>query len=133
MTGVRDLVPGERFPDLSLPDSDSNVRQLTELAGRDPLLVHTYRGWFCPKERAYLRRLVDLQGDAEVAYTRFVSLSVESPAVNGAFRAGLDASSRPTLRRKRSVWCISISSCTTRRRSPTHISHDGSARPTPRS
>jgi peroxiredoxin len=91
MTGVRDLVPGERFPDLSLPDSDGNVRRLTELAGPDPLLVHTYRGWFCPKERAYLRRLVDLQGDAEVAYTRFVSPSVESPVVNGAFRAGLDA------------------------------------------
>jgi len=69
MTGVRDLVPGERSPELSLSDSDGNVRRLTELAGPDPLLVHTYRGWFCPKERAYLRPLVDLQGDAEMAYT----------------------------------------------------------------
>lgn len=91
MSGVRDLVAGQRFPDLVLPDSDGNLRRLTELAGPDPLLLHTYRGWFCPKERAYLRQLVALQDDAEVAYTRFVSLSVEPPAVNGALRAGLDA------------------------------------------
>ncbi len=38
MSGVRDLVAGRRFPDLVLPDSDGNLRQLTELAGPDPLL-----------------------------------------------------------------------------------------------
>lgn len=91
MTGVRDLGTGDRFPDLGLPDSDGNPRRLTELAGPDPLLLHTYRGWFCPKERTFLRQLVALQDEAEVAYTRFVSLSVESAEASGAFRAGLDA------------------------------------------
>ncbi len=91
MSCVRDLRPGDRFPDLTLPDSDGNLRQLTELAGPDPLLLHSYRGWFCPKERAFLRGLVALQDEAEVAYTRFVSLSVEPPATTAAFRAGLDA------------------------------------------
>lgn len=91
MSCVRDLRPGDHFPDLALPDTDGHRRQLTELAGPDPVLLHTYRGWFCPKERAFLRQLVALQEETEVAYTRFVSLSVEPPAVSGALRAGLDA------------------------------------------
>ena len=88
---MRDHGPGDAFPDLVLPDSDGHERRLSELAGGDPLLLHTYRGWFCPKERAHLRTLVRLQDDAEVAYTRFASLSVDPPEVSAAFRAGLDA------------------------------------------
>lgn len=87
--GVRDLAPGDYFPDLELSDTDGNLRRLSELAGPDPLLLHTYRGWFCPKERAFLRQLVALQDEAEVAYTRVVS--VEAPATAAAFRAGLGA------------------------------------------
>lgn len=88
---ARDLRPGDRFPDLTLPDHDGHPRHLSDLAGGDPLLLHTYRGWWCPKERAFLRRLVALQDEAEVAYTRFASLSVDAPEVAAAFRAGLDA------------------------------------------
>ncbi len=82
---------GEKFTDLELPDSDGNVRRLSELVGGDPTLLHFYRGWFCPKERQFFRLLGGLQDEAEVAYTRFVSVSVEPPAVGAAFRAGLDA------------------------------------------
>jgi peroxiredoxin len=91
VTGVRDLQPGDAFPDLELPDHDGHPRRLSELAGGDPLVLHTYRGWWCPKERAWFRHLVSLQDDAEVAYTRFASLSVDPPPVSAAFRAGLDA------------------------------------------
>jgi peroxiredoxin len=89
--GVRDLVPGNHFPDLELPDSDGHLRRLSELAGPDPLLLHTYRGWFCPKERAFFRGLIALQEDAEVAYARFVSISVDPVATTAAFRAGMGA------------------------------------------
>ena len=68
-----------------------NPRRLSDLAGGDPMLLQFFRGWWCPKERQFFRRLVDLQDDAEVAYARFVSVSVEEPAVQAAFRAGLDA------------------------------------------
>ncbi len=88
---VRDLRPGDRFPDLALPDGDGHPRTLSELAGGDPLLLHTYRGWWCPKERAFLRTLTGWQSELEVAYTRLVSVSVDPPAVVAAFRAGLDA------------------------------------------
>ena len=84
-------VPGARFPDLELPDQWGNPRCLSSLAGGDPLLVHFYRGFWCPKEQAFFRRLVRLQEEAEVAYARFVSISVDPPEVSAAFRAGLAA------------------------------------------
>jgi peroxiredoxin len=49
------------------------------------------RGWWCPKEQVFMRQLVRLQEQAEVAYTRFVSVSVDPPEVSAAFRAGVGA------------------------------------------
>lgn len=86
-----DLVPGGRFPDLALPDTDGVRRSLSELAGGDPLVLHFYRGWFCPKERGWFPELLALAERAEVAYTGIVSVSVEPPEVQAAFRAGLGA------------------------------------------
>ncbi len=74
-----------------LADHAGNERALSDLAAADPLLLQFYRGWWCPKEQAFFRKLVRLQDEAEVAYTRFVSVSVDSPAEASAFRAGLGA------------------------------------------
>jgi len=85
------LEPGRLFPDLELTDHSGNRRTLSALAAGDPLVVHCYRGWFCPKERAFFARLCQFQQELEVAYSRLVSVSVEPPEVQAAFRAGLDA------------------------------------------
>ena len=84
------LEPGATFPDLDLADHAGNARQLSDLMAGDPTVLH-FCGWWCPKEQAFLRRLVALQAEAEVSYVRFVSVSVDPPAVNAAFRAGLGA------------------------------------------
>lgn len=86
-----ELRPGGRFPDLELPDHAGNVRRLSDLAGGDPLVLQFYRGWFCPKERRFFERMLRLQDEAEVAYTRMVSVSTEPSAVQAAYRAGLGA------------------------------------------
>ncbi len=86
-----DLKTGRTFPDLELPDHAGNPRRLSELAGGDPLVLTFYRGWFCPKEQSFFRRLVAFQDELEVAYTRMVSVSVDPPEVESAFRAGLGA------------------------------------------
>jgi peroxiredoxin len=83
--------PGERFPDLDLPDHTGRARRLSELAGGDPLALFTSRGWWCPKEQRYLRELCRVQDEFEVAYARMVVLSVDPPEVQAAFRAGLGA------------------------------------------
>ena len=82
---------GEVFPDLVLADHAGNERSLSDLVAGDPAVVQTYRGWWCPKEQAFFRKLVALQDEIEVAYTRIVSISIDPPPVTAAFRAGLGA------------------------------------------
>ena len=85
------LAPGDRFPDLELPDHTGRPRLLSEIAGGDPLVLLTSRGWWCPKEQRYLRNLAALQDEFEVAYARIVVVSIDSPEVQAAFRAGVGA------------------------------------------
>jgi peroxiredoxin len=85
------LARGDTFPDFELVDHASNRRTLGELTGEDPTILQFFRGWWCPKEQAFFRRLINLQAEAEVAYSRLVSVSVDPPAVNAAFRAGIGA------------------------------------------
>jgi peroxiredoxin len=86
-----DLSAGARFPDLDLPDHTGRPRLLSEVAGGDPLALLCSRGWWCPKEQRYLRQLARVQDEFEVAYARIVVVSVDSPEVQSAFRAGLGA------------------------------------------
>ena len=86
-----DLAVGSGFPDLALPDHAGNERKLSELVADDPVLLQFYRGWWCPKEQVFFQNLVALQTEAEVAYTRFISVSVDPPEVQAAFRAGIGA------------------------------------------
>ena len=89
--GLDALTPGVTFPDLDLPDHSGRPRLLSELAGGDPLVLLTSRGWFCPKEQRHLREITALQDEFEVAYSRIVVVSVDPPAEQAAFRAGLGA------------------------------------------
>jgi len=91
MDAVGELAVGTQVPDFDLLDHAGSRRRLSELVGGDPTVLHFYRGWWCPKEQAFFRRLLALQEDAEVAYSRMVSVSVDPPEVNAAFRAGLGA------------------------------------------
>jgi peroxiredoxin len=79
------------FPDLDLPDHTGRSRFLSEIAGGDPIVLISSRGWWCPKEQRYLRELGQLQDEFEVAYAKLVVVSVDPPDVQAAFRAGLGA------------------------------------------
>jgi peroxiredoxin len=81
----------EVFPDLDLPDHTGRSRRLSEIAGGDPLILVTSRGWWCPKEQRYMRELARFQDEVEVAYTKLVVVSIDPPEVQSAFRAGLGA------------------------------------------
>jgi peroxiredoxin len=45
-----DIRPGGTFPDYTLPDHTGTQRTLSELQGRDPLILTLARGNYCPKE-----------------------------------------------------------------------------------
>ena len=61
-----DIVPGGAFPDYALPDQTGTVRRLSELQGRDPLILTLARGNYCPKEHQQhldlARAVVDPKG-----------------------------------------------------------------------
>ena len=86
-----DLVPGNPFPDLRLPDHTGAPRRLSLIADNHPLVVAFVRGWWCPKEQIRLRNLVAMQDEIQREYGRIAVITVDSPYVNGAFRAGLGA------------------------------------------
>ena len=86
-----DLSPGNRFPDLDLPDHTGRARKLSELTSGDPLALITSRGWWCPKEQRYMRELCGVQNEFEVAYSRVAVVSVDPPELQAALRAGLGA------------------------------------------
>ncbi len=86
-----DLKEGATLSDITLPDHAGSARKLADITHDHPTLLHFYRGWWCPKEQAFLRRLVQLQDEMEVAYTRIVTVSVDAPEVAAAFRAGMGA------------------------------------------
>jgi peroxiredoxin len=86
-----DLVPGNPFPDLRLPDHTARERSLSELADGQPLVLNFVRGWWCPKEQVRLRMLVSMQEAIQREYGALVAVTVDEPYVNGALRAGLGA------------------------------------------
>jgi hypothetical protein len=49
-----DLVPGNAFPDIRLPDHTGRPLVLSEIAKAQPLVLCFVRGWWCPKEQVRL-------------------------------------------------------------------------------
>jgi peroxiredoxin len=86
-----DLVPGNAFPDLRLPDHTARERSLSELADGQPLVLNFVRGWWCPKEQVRLRMLVTVQESIQREYGALAVVTIDEPYVNGALRAGLGA------------------------------------------
>jgi hypothetical protein len=65
-----DIVPGAVFPDYSLPDQTGTVRSLSEVQGRDPLILTLARGNYCPKEHQQHLELAANYPKIAVAYTQ---------------------------------------------------------------
>ncbi|MEZ4669013.1 MAG: redoxin domain-containing protein [Anaerolineae bacterium] len=91
------------FPDFELPDQDGRMRRLshyTRPSDMDeklgfgsgyPVIVVFYRGFFCPRDQQQMRRLVEFQSELKVNYGKLITVSVQPPLVQAAFRAGLGA------------------------------------------
>lgn len=96
------LQVGDRFPDFELPNQDNELMQsqFTQPSLMDkklgfwdgyPLILVFYRGFFCPRDRQQLSQLVQFQSELAVNYCQIVTVSVDPPLVQAAFRAGLGA------------------------------------------
>ncbi len=97
------LEVGEQFPDFKLPNHQKQLIQLSgftqpslldkKLGFQDgyPLILVFYRGFFCPRDREQMRQLVQFQSELAVNYCQLVTVSVDPPLIQAAFRAGLGA------------------------------------------
>jgi peroxiredoxin len=86
-----DMRPGATFPDYELPDHTGKRRSLSQIQGRDPLVVMLGRGAFCPKDRRQLEGLVQLHRELEVGYCRIVTITVDDLLEINALRSGVSA------------------------------------------
>ncbi|MBV9578525.1 MAG: redoxin domain-containing protein [Chloroflexi bacterium] len=86
-----DIVPGGVFPDYVLPDHTSTVRKLSDLQGRDPMVLMLSRGHFCPKEHQHHLQLAAFQSQVAVAYTQMVTIATDDHHTLQEFRASVGA------------------------------------------
>jgi peroxiredoxin len=86
-----DIIPGGTFPDYALPDHTGIVRTLSELQGRDPLILTLSRGHYCPKEHQQHLDLAAFQSKVAVAYTQMVTISTDEHHTLQEFRASVGA------------------------------------------
>ena len=90
-----DIIPGGTFPDYALPDHTGTVRTLSELQGRDPLILTLARGHYCPKEHQQHLELAAFQSKVAVAYTQMVTISTDEHHTLQEFRASVGAMDLP--------------------------------------
>ena len=79
------------FPDYALPDHTGTVRTLSELQGRDPLILTLARGHYCPKEHQQHLELAAHYPKIAVAYTQIVMISTDEYHTLQEFPASVGA------------------------------------------
>jgi peroxiredoxin len=87
-----DILAGSVFPDYDLPDQTGTHRKLSEIQGRDPLIVILARGGFCPKDRRQHEGLLQLYREMTVGYCRLVTISTDNLVETNEFRTAVGAS-----------------------------------------
>ena len=86
-----DIRPGGIFPDYALPDHTGTVRKLSELQGRDPLVLTLARGNYCPKEHQQHLELAANYSKIAVAYTQVATIATDDHHTLQEFRASVGA------------------------------------------
>jgi peroxiredoxin len=86
-----DIVPGGIFPDYELPDHAGIVRKLSDLQGRDPMILTLARGHYCPKEHQQHLDLAANYPKIAVAYTQIVTIATDEHHTLQDFRSSVGA------------------------------------------
>lgn len=76
---LKNLRPGDAFPDVELPDETGVRHRLSELQGDDFMVLMLGRGEHCPRERQHQRELLKLYEWSSVAFTQLVTVLPNDP------------------------------------------------------
>jgi len=71
---LKNLEPGDVFPDVELPDEKGEPRRLSELQGDDAMVLMLGRGEHCPRERQHQREMLHFYEWCSVAFTQLVTV-----------------------------------------------------------
>ena len=71
---LKNLQPGDTFPDFELPDENGVLHRLSELQGDDPMVLMLGRGEHCPRERQHQRAMLRFHSWCAVAFTQLVTV-----------------------------------------------------------
>ena len=55
---LKNLQPGDTFPDFELPDETGTLHKLSDVQGANPMVLQLGRGEHCPRERQHHRELL---------------------------------------------------------------------------
>lgn len=86
-----DIQVGTKFPNYELADHNGRRRKLSEIQGRNAMVLHLARGGYDPKEHRFLRHWVDAYPEFKVAYTRPAVISTDNQLNTNEFRDALGA------------------------------------------
>src|SRR6204780_6024827 len=86
-----DITAGGVFPDYALPDHTGTVRTLSEIQGRDPLILTLARGNYCPKEHRQHLELAEHYPEIAVAYTQVATIATDDHHTLQEFRGSVGA------------------------------------------
>ena len=71
---LKNLEPGDVFPDFELPDENGKLLRLSELQGEDVMVLMLGRGEHCPRERQHQREMLRVYEWCSVAFTQLVTV-----------------------------------------------------------
>lgn len=87
-----DIQPGAILWDFELPDHRRKRRRLSELQGRNNLMILTLnRGIYCPKDRMQLLELARFAPQLAVGFTRLVTITTDDWLHSNDLRLGVGA------------------------------------------
>lgn len=86
-----DIKPGTDFPDYTLKNHKGKSKTLSELQGKNPMILTLSRGHFCPKEHQFHSKLVDFYSELAVSYTELVTITTDEKLELLEFRKALGA------------------------------------------
>lgn len=86
-----DLISGSKFTDYELPDHAAVRRKLSDLQGKDPMVVILGRGGFCPRDRRQTEGLIQLYREMEVGYCKLVTITTDNILETNEYRLGAGA------------------------------------------
>jgi len=71
---LKNLEPGDVFPDVELPDESGVPRRLSQLQGDGAMVLMLGRGEHCPRERQHQREMLHFYEWCSVAFTQLVTV-----------------------------------------------------------